>query len=126
MSKEYLPLPRNFAEFLSENGYEETEPGCFELVKPEFPNSEIQINVVGKENEVLIIAIHAPREFRTPDGNTLFPQRRAICYAINRDFFTTEYWKFHVSEATRQMTLSLFLPFFNMHKGDQNGHLVMK
>ncbi len=126
------PLPRPLEEFLKENGYEETERGRFELKGPARALfQDCTMTVEGKENEVYFTATHAPQLYREPDENgriiTWMPQKRAIRYAIERGAFTEQRtWKWELNAALEKMALAFFLPFFNLHKAEQNGHLVIK
>ena len=128
----YYPLPRPLEEFLKGNGYEEIERGRFELKGPARALfQDCSMTVEGKETEVYFTATHAPKLDREPEGEgriiTWMPQKRAIRYAIEREAFTERQpWKWQLSETLQNMALSLFLPFFNLHKADQNGHLVIK
>lgn len=127
----YYPLPRLLEKFLKSNGYEEIEPGRFELKGPARALfQDCSMIVEGKETEVYFTATHAPQLYREPkeDGRiiTWMPQKRVIRYAIKREVFTEQLWKLQFSDALQNMALSLFLPFFNLHTTDQNGHLQMK
>lgn len=125
------PLPRPLEEFLKGNGYEEIESGRFELKGPARALfQDCSMTVEGKETEVYFTATHAPQLYQElkEDGRiiTWMPQKRVIRYAIAREVFTERLWKLQLSDALKNMALSLFLPFFNLHTPDQNGHLRMK
>ena len=128
--KELYPLPQKIEKFLIENGYQEKERGRFELIKPGARFPDCSMTITGEENEILFTASHEPAIYREASGDgkviTWMPQKRAICYAINREYLAEPNWKWQLDDILRNMALSLFLPFFNLHKADQNGHLVIK
>lgn len=127
---QYTPIPRELAEFLTNNGYQEdrvtaegTPRSAYRLAEPEIPLKGFSVTVVGINDEIQI------RATLENDAPLMFGgQKRAICYAITEiEFFhyRTE-WKWLIQQALEKMSLSLFLPLFNLHKADQNGHLVIK
>lgn len=124
------PLPQGLSKYLAENGYQETEPGCFELIKPGAHFPDCRMTIVGKESEVEFTASHDPSPYNTVEEGgriiTWKPRKRAICYAIKREFFAEPGWKWYLNDALQNMALALFLPFFNLHTPDQNTHLRMK
>ncbi len=128
----FYPVPEFIAEYLTGNGYTEDRVNadgqkgcCFQLENPEIPLAGLRVYVDGYENELTITAT------LDTSGPLLFGgQKRAIRYAITYDEFIRfkrdGYWKYQLNQILEKMALSLFLPLFNLHKADQNGHLVIK